>query len=140
MASTAREDTGQSSSAASDGSLRQHPMAAALEADSQCPICLGPMKRPAYVTYCMHKFCFRCILQWARARDNCPVCRQPMQQLLYAVRGDSDYKEFNVIPIYKRGTRKWNKMEWNAMEGREDSLGGGDLQFSCSPTISPLEG
>lgn len=100
MASTAKEDTGQSSSAASDGSLSQPPQAGLPEAadDSQCPICLGPMKRPAYVTYCMHKFCLRCIWQWARARDNCPVCRQPMEQLLHSVRGDSDYKERAIGP------------------------------------------
>ncbi|XP_023781453.1 E3 ubiquitin-protein ligase Topors-like isoform X2 [Cyanistes caeruleus] len=98
MASAAKADMGQSSSAASEGSQSQPPRAGRPEAaeDPQCPICLGPMKRPAYVTYCMHKFCLRCIRQWAKSRDNCPVCRQPMEQLLYSVRGDSDYKECAV--------------------------------------------
>uniref|UniRef100_A0A8U8C5I7 RING-type domain-containing protein n=1 Tax=Geospiza parvula TaxID=87175 RepID=A0A8U8C5I7_GEOPR len=31
------------------------------------------MRRPAYVTFCMHKFCLSCIQQWARARNSCPV-------------------------------------------------------------------
>ncbi|XP_031963244.1 E3 ubiquitin-protein ligase Topors-like [Corvus moneduloides] len=107
MASTAKEDTGQSSSAASDGSRSQPPQAGLPEAadDSQCPICLAPMKRPAYVTYCMHKFCLRCILQWARARHSCPVCRQPMERLLHSVRGDSDYKECAMGPSARRQRR-----------------------------------
>lgn len=94
MASTAKENTKQSSS----GSQSRLPQAAGPEAaeDAQCPICLGPMRRPAYVTFCMHKFCLSCIQQWARTRDNCPVCRQPMEQLLHSVRGDSDYSECAV--------------------------------------------
>lgn len=90
MASTAKEDTGQNSRR-----RRRTPQAAPPEAeeDSQCPICLGRMRGPAYVTYCMHKFCFKCIWLWSRARDNCPVCRQPIHQMLYSVQGDSEYKE-----------------------------------------------
>uniref|UniRef100_A0A8C0USB5 RING-type E3 ubiquitin transferase n=1 Tax=Cyanistes caeruleus TaxID=156563 RepID=A0A8C0USB5_CYACU len=77
MASAAKADMGQSSSAASEGSQSQPPRAGRPEAaeDPQCPICLGPMKRPAYVTYCMHKFCLRCIRQWAKSRDNCPTVK-----------------------------------------------------------------
>ncbi|XP_027603292.1 putative E3 ubiquitin-protein ligase RING1a [Pipra filicauda] len=98
MASGAKEDMGESSCAESGGSLSQPPQAGPLEAaeDSWCPICLEYMKEPAYVTYCMHKFCFQCIWQWAMARDDCPVCRQPMEKLLYSVRGDRDYEEYKV--------------------------------------------
>ncbi|RMC02733.1 hypothetical protein DUI87_19922 [Hirundo rustica rustica] len=51
------------------------------------------MWRPAYVTYCMHKFCFKCIWRWGMTRDTCPVCRQPMEKVLYSVRGDGNYQE-----------------------------------------------
>lgn len=90
MASTAKEDTGQSSR-----SWSQPPQAAPPEAeeDSQCPICLDCTREPAYVTYCMHKFCFKCIQLWTRTSDNCPVCRQPIHWMLYSVRGDRDYRQ-----------------------------------------------
>ncbi|XP_032544947.1 putative E3 ubiquitin-protein ligase RING1a [Chiroxiphia lanceolata] len=98
MASGAKEDMEESSCAESGGSLSQLPQAGPLEAaeDSQCPICLGHMKNPAYVTYCMHKFCSQCIWQWAMGNDNCPVCRQPMEKLLHSVRGDRDYEECEI--------------------------------------------
>lgn len=98
MASTAKEDTGQSSSAASGGSWSQPPQAGPPEAveESQCPICLGHMKVPACVTYCMHKFCLRCIWLWSRERDSCPVCRQPIEQMLFSVEGDHNYKECSI--------------------------------------------
>ncbi|KAJ7415726.1 hypothetical protein WISP_76398 [Willisornis vidua] len=92
MASGAKEEMGESSYDESHGSLIQPPQAELLEAaeDSQCPICLGHMKNPAYAIYCMHKFCFQCIQQWAKGRDNCLV------NLLNSMRGDGHYKEHEV--------------------------------------------
>uniref|UniRef100_A0A8C9N737 RING-type E3 ubiquitin transferase n=1 Tax=Serinus canaria TaxID=9135 RepID=A0A8C9N737_SERCA len=68
MAGGAKEGTGESGSAAGAG-----PLKAAV--GSECPICLGAMRKPAFVAYCMHQFCFRCIRHWARAREDCPVCK-----------------------------------------------------------------
>uniref|UniRef100_A0A803W4Z9 RING-type domain-containing protein n=1 Tax=Ficedula albicollis TaxID=59894 RepID=A0A803W4Z9_FICAL len=44
------------------------------------------MKKPAFVAYCMHQFCFRCIRHWAQGREDCPVCRQSLEQVLHSVR------------------------------------------------------
>uniref|UniRef100_A0A8U8C2F4 RING-type E3 ubiquitin transferase n=1 Tax=Geospiza parvula TaxID=87175 RepID=A0A8U8C2F4_GEOPR len=73
MAGGAKEGTGDSGSAAGAG-----PLKAAV--GSECPICLGTVRKPAFVAYCMHQFCFRCIRHWARAREDCPVCRQSLEQ------------------------------------------------------------
>uniref|UniRef100_A0A8C0ZF08 RING-type E3 ubiquitin transferase n=1 Tax=Cyanistes caeruleus TaxID=156563 RepID=A0A8C0ZF08_CYACU len=80
MASGAKEGTGESGSAAGAG-----PLKAAV--GSECPICLGAVRKPAFVAYCMHQFCFRCIRHWAQAREDCPVCRQSLEQVLHSVRG-----------------------------------------------------
>ncbi|KAM6035111.1 uncharacterized protein LJ206_000661 [Theristicus caerulescens] len=98
IASCAEEAMGERSSPARDGSTSQPPHAgpAQAAADSQCPICLGDIKKAAYVAYCMHCFCFACIRRWASRRDACPICRQPLEQLLHSVRGDDDYKEYVV--------------------------------------------
>ena len=87
---------GESGSAARDSSMSQLPQAGPAEAaaDSQCPICLGDIKKAACVAFCMHCFCFACIQRWARARHVCPVCRQPLEQLLHSVRGDDNYEEY----------------------------------------------
>lgn len=89
MASGAKESTGESGSAARAGPLKA-------AAHSECPICLGAVRKPAYVAYCMHQFCFRCIRHWAQGREDCPVCRQALEQVLHSVRGDDDYELFVV--------------------------------------------
>ncbi|XP_041254794.1 E3 ubiquitin-protein ligase Topors-like [Onychostruthus taczanowskii] len=96
MASGAKEGTGESGSAA-----RAEPLKAAV--GSECPICLGTVRKPAFVAYCMHQFCFRCIQHWARGREDCPVCRQALEQVLHSVRGDDDYELFVVgLPTHLR--------------------------------------
>ncbi|KAF4802517.1 hypothetical protein TURU_024672 [Turdus rufiventris] len=89
MASGAKEGRGESGSNARAG-----PRKAAV--GSECPICLGTVKKPAFVAYCMHQFCFRCIRHWAQGREDCPVCRQALEQVLHSVRGDDDYELFVV--------------------------------------------
>lgn len=89
MASGAKEGRGESGSNARAG-----PRKAAV--GSECPICLGAVKKPAFVAYCMHQFCFRCIRHWAQGREDCPVCRQALEQVLHSVRGDDDYELFVV--------------------------------------------
>ncbi|KAG8525381.1 uncharacterized protein KY384_009025 [Bacidia gigantensis] len=41
----------------------------------KCTLCLEPMKDPS-VTTCGHVFCWTCILDWVRERQDCPLCRQ----------------------------------------------------------------
>lgn len=55
-----KEAMGKSDSAVKDDSLSQ-PLQVGLAkaaADLQCPVCLGHIKKTAYVAYCMHSFCF----------------------------------------------------------------------------------
>uniref|UniRef100_A0A8C3QI02 RING-type E3 ubiquitin transferase n=1 Tax=Cyanoderma ruficeps TaxID=181631 RepID=A0A8C3QI02_9PASS len=66
MASGAKEGMGESGSAA-----EAEPLKAAV--GSECPICLDVVRKPAFVAYCMHQFCFSCICHWAQAREGCPV-------------------------------------------------------------------
>uniref|UniRef100_A0A8C5NRG8 Zinc finger C3HC4 RING-type domain-containing protein n=1 Tax=Junco hyemalis TaxID=40217 RepID=A0A8C5NRG8_JUNHY len=49
------------------------------------------MRRPAYVTFCMHKFCLSCIQQWARTKDNCGKSRVHvfLFQIMCQLRSDS---------------------------------------------------
>ncbi|XP_056338561.1 E3 ubiquitin-protein ligase Topors-like [Oenanthe melanoleuca] len=89
MASGAKESREENGSAARAGQWKA-------AVGSECPICLGAVKKPAFVAYCMHQFCFRCIRHWAQGREDCPVCRQSLEQVLHSVRGDDDYELFVV--------------------------------------------
>ncbi len=45
-------------------------------ASSPCPICLEePMEQPV-ITHCNHRYCKKCITEWAQTRFNpqCPLC------------------------------------------------------------------
>ena len=43
-----------------------------------CSICLGRLRRPKHGENCDHRFCTRCIDEWAKRSDTCPVCRKPL--------------------------------------------------------------
>ncbi|KAK4832394.1 hypothetical protein QYF61_022249 [Mycteria americana] len=78
-------------SSAARAGTSQRPPAGPSEtaANYRCPICLGDIENAAYMAFCLHRFCFTCIWQWARGRDACPLCRQPFK-------ADNNYKEYMV--------------------------------------------
>jgi len=53
----------------------------AILADEECPLCLGTC-RVEKQTPCRHRFCRKCLEDWARTADNetfdCPVCCAPI--------------------------------------------------------------
>uniref|UniRef100_A0A8C5HJ64 E3 ubiquitin-protein ligase Topors n=1 Tax=Gouania willdenowi TaxID=441366 RepID=A0A8C5HJ64_GOUWI len=61
---------------------------------SKCVICLDHLNNMAYLDYCLHRFCFPCIKEWANQKAQCPVCRRPFAAILHSVCGDDDYKEY----------------------------------------------
>ncbi|KAK4815972.1 hypothetical protein QYF61_010840 [Mycteria americana] len=89
---------GERSSAARDGGLSQLPQARPSDAatDSQCPICLGDVKKAVCMACCMHCYCFACSRLCARRRHVCLVSRQPFKQLLHSVPHDDNYQEYVV--------------------------------------------
>jgi peroxin-10 len=40
----------------------------------QCQLCLGNV--PDTVTPCGHLFCWTCLTEWLRTRNQCPICRE----------------------------------------------------------------
>ncbi|OVA05772.1 zinc finger protein [Macleaya cordata] len=64
-----------------------------------CPICLGHFKQEAFLDRCFHKFCYSCILNWAKyvstqsSQQNstlkCPLCKRHNLSIVYGYDGDS---------------------------------------------------
>uniref|UniRef100_A0A3P9NGF0 RING-type E3 ubiquitin transferase n=1 Tax=Poecilia reticulata TaxID=8081 RepID=A0A3P9NGF0_POERE len=54
-------------------------MSADVSPDSKCPICLDIFHNMSYLDRCLHKFCFRCILEWSKNKPECPLCKQPSE-------------------------------------------------------------
>lgn len=48
------------------------------EQSRNCMLCLSPMKDPACAS-CGHVFCWGCILDWCKERQECPLCRAPVR-------------------------------------------------------------
>ncbi|XP_026174966.1 E3 ubiquitin-protein ligase rnf8 isoform X3 [Mastacembelus armatus] len=49
-----------------------------LENELQCIIC-SELFIEAVILNCAHSFCFHCIKQWRKKKDECPICRQAIQ-------------------------------------------------------------
>ena len=65
--------------------------------EDSCPICLGTITDKCTAESCFHSFCFVCLKEWAKQKAVCPLCKQPFSKILYAIKSESDYKEF-IIP------------------------------------------
>uniref|UniRef100_UPI003AB082EE E3 ubiquitin-protein ligase rnf8 isoform X2 n=1 Tax=Centroberyx gerrardi TaxID=166262 RepID=UPI003AB082EE len=49
-----------------------------LENELQCIIC-SELFIEAVILNCAHSFCFHCIKEWRKRKDECPICRQVIQ-------------------------------------------------------------
>lgn len=44
-----------------------------------CMLCLSPMRDPSCAS-CGHVFCWGCIMEWCKERNECPLCRNVIRQ------------------------------------------------------------
>ncbi|KAG8455027.1 hypothetical protein GDO86_001301 [Hymenochirus boettgeri] len=66
--------------------------------DSKCPICLDRFDNVSHLDRCLHRFCFRCIQEWAKNKAECPLCKQPFNSIFHSVKAEDDFKEYVLRP------------------------------------------
>ncbi|XP_075066986.1 E3 ubiquitin-protein ligase Topors [Mixophyes fleayi] len=66
--------------------------------DSKCPICLDKFDNVAHLNQCLHRFCFKCIKEWAKNKAVCPLCKQPFNSIFHSVQAEDDFKEYVLRP------------------------------------------
>lgn len=71
-------------------------MSAEASPDSKCPICLDIFHNISYVNRCLHKFCFRCILEWSKNKAECPLCKQPFNSIYHSIKSDDDFQKYEL--------------------------------------------
>ncbi|XP_041839348.1 topoisomerase I binding, arginine/serine-rich a [Melanotaenia boesemani] len=71
-------------------------MSAEVSPDSKCPICLDIFHDISYVNRCLHKFCFRCILEWSKNKAECPLCKQPFNSIYHSIKSDEDFQKYEL--------------------------------------------
>lgn len=65
-----------------------------LSSDFHCPICLSLIKE-VFMTRCGHSFCYSCIVQHLRDKQDCPVCRGALTR-------DQIFPNFSLNNIFER--------------------------------------
>ncbi|XP_021151109.2 uncharacterized protein LOC135577300 [Columba livia] len=70
----------------------------AMEMDNFCPVCQDSWEEASYVTPCLHRFCYPCILQWAESKPECPLCKRRILSIVHSVRADDDFEEHVITP------------------------------------------
>ncbi|KAM4709551.1 E3 ubiquitin-protein ligase Topors isoform 1-T1 [Discoglossus pictus] len=78
--------------------LQSHGAPADASPDSKCPICLDRFDNVSHLDRCLHRFCFRCIQEWAKNKAECPLCKQPFHSIFHSVRAEDDFKEYVLRP------------------------------------------
>ncbi|KAM4808566.1 E3 ubiquitin-protein ligase Topors [Rhinophrynus dorsalis] len=100
MASSTEDFTvdGSFSPKAGTSKLQSHSTAGDASPDSKCPICLDRFDNVSHLDRCLHRFCFRCIQEWAKNKAECPLCKQPFHSIFHSVRAEDDFKEYVLRP------------------------------------------
>ncbi|XP_053321811.1 E3 ubiquitin-protein ligase Topors [Spea bombifrons] len=78
--------------------LQGHGAPADASPDSKCPICLDRFDNVSHLDRCLHRFCFRCIQEWAKNKTECPLCKQPFYSIFHSIRAEDDFKEYVLRP------------------------------------------
>lgn len=71
-------------------------MSAEVSPDSKCPICLDKFNNISHLDRCLHKFCFRCILEWSKNKAECPLCKQPFNSIYHTIKSDQDFQKYEI--------------------------------------------
>ncbi|XP_017263025.1 topoisomerase I binding, arginine/serine-rich a [Kryptolebias marmoratus] len=80
-----------------DGSRQaSKTMSAEVSPDSKCPICLDKFNNISHLDRCLHKFCFRCILEWSKNKAECPLCKQPFHSIYHTIKSDQDFQKYEI--------------------------------------------
>ncbi|XP_011474337.3 E3 ubiquitin-protein ligase Topors [Oryzias latipes] len=71
-------------------------MSVEVSPDSKCPICLDGFHNVSYLDRCLHKFCFRCILEWSKNKAECPLCKQPFNTIYHSIKSEQDFQKYEL--------------------------------------------
>lgn len=67
--------------------------------DSKCPICLDTFSNISRLDRCLHRFCFRCILEWSKNKAECPLCKQQFNSIYHSIKSEQDFKTYDLQPV-----------------------------------------
>ncbi|XP_075681771.1 E3 ubiquitin-protein ligase Topors [Rhinoderma darwinii] len=107
--------------------------------DSKCPICLDRFDNVSHLDRCLHRFCFRCIQEWAKNKAECPLCKQPFNSIIHSVRAEDDFKEYVLRPTLNGsfGSPDGHRFRYRTTMTRDNYLSLRSLRSSSRRTFSP---
>ncbi|XP_073520974.1 E3 ubiquitin-protein ligase Topors [Phyllobates terribilis] len=107
--------------------------------DSKCPICLDRFDNVSHLDRCLHRFCFRCIQEWAKNKAECPLCKQPFNSIFHSVRAEDDFKEYVLRPTVNGsfGSPDGHRFRYRTTMTRDNYLSLRSLRSSSRRTFTP---
>ncbi|KAM5192150.1 E3 ubiquitin-protein ligase Topors [Mantella aurantiaca] len=140
MQSTTKDEfLGTSSSKAGSRKSHNKGSPADVSPDSKCPICLDRFENISHLDRCLHRFCFKCIKEWAKNKAECPLCKQPFHSIFHSVRAEDDFKEYVLRPTLNGsfGSPDGQRFRYRTTMTRDSHLPVRTLRSSAHRTFSP---
>ena len=80
---------------------KRSPRCSVLPAIEDCSICFNRLKPPigTLISVCPHRFCFDCIVTWAKRNNTCPLCKRLFKLV---VKEDGDHTDLVTIKTPKK--------------------------------------
>nr|DBA28186.1 TPA: hypothetical protein GDO54_008584 [Pyxicephalus adspersus] len=140
MQSTSADDViGAGSSKANSRKLHNKGSPTDVSPDSKCPICLDRFDNISHLDRCLHRFCFKCIKEWAKNKVECPLCKQPFNSILHSVRAEDDFKEYVLRPTLNGSfaSPDGQRFRYRTTMTRDSHMPMQTLRSSAHRTFSP---
>ncbi|XP_044127394.1 E3 ubiquitin-protein ligase Topors [Bufo gargarizans] len=132
-------DSGISPKAGASSKMQSQGAPADASPDSKCPICLDRFDNVSHLDRCLHRFCFRCIQEWAKNKAECPLCKQPFNSIFHSVRAEDDFKEYVLRPTLNGsfGSPDGHRFRYRTTMTQGNYLSLRSLRSSSRRTFSP---
>ncbi|KAM9329566.1 E3 ubiquitin-protein ligase Topors [Gastrophryne carolinensis] len=140
MQSTSADDfLGASSSKSSSRKAHSKGSPTDVSPDSKCPICLDRFENISHLDRCLHRFCFKCIKEWAKNKAECPLCKQPFHSILHSVRAEDDFKEYVLRPTLNGSfaSPDGQRFRYRTTMTRDNTIPTRTLRSSVQRTFTP---
>ena len=67
-----------------------------------CAICMGSYENMCHPNECLHKYCFGCLEEWTKIKQECPYCLKEITSIIHNIQIDGTSEKYSLPSIFKQ--------------------------------------
>ena len=61
-----------------------------------CAICMGSYENMCHPNECLHKYCFGCLEEWTKIKQECPYCKKNITSIIHSIQTDGTSEKYSL--------------------------------------------